>query len=176
MTIEPLTKIGPPGTVPSASSERWDRLNLRREGKRSYYIRGHLLNHNIHGPGSTWKNMTPLSQKGNKNHLSLVERTVKEEVKKGSTLYYKVEAKFDRKINQKLIGQLELSDKPSAVKDKIKTVLQEEQSIPSRLLCTANIIKLNKQTGKKETETLIPKDTDVSNTVEDQDLKDYAVV
>ena len=176
MTIEPLTKIGPPGTVPSASSEKWERLNLRREGKRSYYIRGHLLNHNIHGPGSTWNNLTPLSQKGNKNHLSLVEKVVKEAVKKGSILYYQVIAKFDRKNNQNIVAQLKCSKREAAVKEKIKTVIGEEQYIPSHLLCTANIKKLNKETGKMDTETLISKDTKVPNPIKDQDIKDYAVV
>jgi hypothetical protein len=44
------------------------------------------------------------------------------------------------------------------------------------LLCTANIKKLNKETGKMDTETLISKDTKVPNPIKDQDIKDYAVV
>lgn len=55
------------GGTPSRSlhTDAYRRLNQRRDGGRSYYVLGHLLNHNIGGPGNTWSNLTPLSQGAN---------------------------------------------------------------------------------------------------------------
>jgi len=55
------------GSTPRRSlhTDAYRRLNQRRDGGRSYYVLGHLLNHNIGGPGDTWSNLTPLSQGAN---------------------------------------------------------------------------------------------------------------
>lgn len=54
------------------------------------YIKGHLLNHNIGGPGKSF-NMFPITASANKTHLTAVEKTVKDWVGKGKTVDYKVE-------------------------------------------------------------------------------------
>jgi hypothetical protein len=174
MTIEPLTRIGPPGSVPSASSEKWERLNLRREGGRSYFVRGHLLNHNIHGPGTTWKNLTPLSQKGNKNHLTLVESTVKTAVEHGDTVSYRVVAKFGRKLNTRLLGALDRSSRRPAEKERIRQVIEGESLVPSHLICEAKSVKIDMKTGKKSYIQLIAKNTKVENPVQDDEVNEYA--
>ncbi|MEF8702426.1 MAG: DUF4157 domain-containing protein [Candidatus Accumulibacter sp. UW26] len=58
------------GSPPSRSlhTPAYARLNQRRSrigASGSYYVLGHLLNHNIGGPGDTWRNLTPLSQGAN---------------------------------------------------------------------------------------------------------------
>lgn len=58
------------GSAPSRSlhTPAYGRLNQRRSrpgASGSYYVLGHLLNHNIGGPGDTWRNLTPLSQGAN---------------------------------------------------------------------------------------------------------------
>ena len=58
------------GSEPSRSlhTPAYTRLNQRRSrigARGSYYVLGHLLNHNIGGPGDTWQNLTPLSQGAN---------------------------------------------------------------------------------------------------------------
>src|SRR5690606_10185720 len=60
MDVNPLTKLGVPGTVVSITSPDYQDLLLRREnpGGRSFYIAGHLLNNNVHGSGTTWQNLT----------------------------------------------------------------------------------------------------------------------
>ncbi|OGW36643.1 MAG: hypothetical protein A2X58_09365 [Nitrospirae bacterium GWC2_56_14] len=179
MLIEPLTKIGPPGSVPSASSNRWERLNMRKEVVRSYYIRGHLLNHNIHGPGTTWKNLTPLSQKGNKNHLAIAEKEVKKAVASGEILRYEVVAKFERQKNTALIEQVNKLNISETKKEDIRTVIHEEQFMPAYLLCTAHTLEnsIDEKTKKRKIKkTLVSENTKVDNTVDDQDVKQYNVV
>lgn len=63
-----LSRKGKPGSAPKETNPVYKTLFLRKEGGRSYYVRGHMLNDNIHGPGIL-ENLPPLSQKGNKNHL-----------------------------------------------------------------------------------------------------------
>ncbi len=58
------------GSTPDRSlhTPAYTRLNQRRSSigaSGSYYVLGHLLNHNIGGPGDTWRNLTPLSQGAN---------------------------------------------------------------------------------------------------------------
>jgi hypothetical protein len=58
------------GSTPDRSlhTSAYTRLNQRRSrigATGSYYVLGHLLNHNIGGPGDTWRNLTPLSQGAN---------------------------------------------------------------------------------------------------------------
>ncbi len=57
------------------------------------YIRGHLLNDNIGGPGDD-RNLFPITASANSKHLHEVEKTVKDWVNtKGYWVYYKVEVK-----------------------------------------------------------------------------------
>ena len=56
----------------------------------SKYIKGHLLNHNIGGPG-TGKNMYPITAEANKKHNTSIEEKVKGWVEKQSYwVYYQV--------------------------------------------------------------------------------------
>jgi hypothetical protein len=55
----------------------------------SKYIKGHLLNDNVGGPG-TADNLYPITASANRKHEQLIEDWVKSEVKKGYYIYYKV--------------------------------------------------------------------------------------
>ena len=59
-----------------------------------YWVRGHLLNHNLGGPGEK-RNLTPITKKANSQHHSLVEKAAKLAMAQGKGLYYKVTAKYD---------------------------------------------------------------------------------
>lgn len=95
MLADPLTTFGPPGSSPSVTNDTNNILLKRRQKKKkgsaSYYVLGHLLNDNVHGPGDDMKNLTPLSQRTNNHspvgHLKAVEKTVKAEVKKAPLAY-----------------------------------------------------------------------------------------
>lgn len=93
MSIKPLTKKHEEGSVPTKAAHKiYDKLDLRRmSGGASYYMRGHLLNHNLGGPGS-WNNLTPLSREGNHQHESQVESVVKAAVNSGAIVEYIVNA------------------------------------------------------------------------------------
>lgn len=103
MMADPLTKYGPSGSQPSAEGNTtWDTLKKRKQkanGSSTYYVRGHLLNDNIHGPGDDWKNLTPLSQRTNNHspigHLRKVEKDVKKLVIK-QPVAYQVTVKYGR--------------------------------------------------------------------------------
>lgn len=80
-------------TEPSVTNSTWEALQLRRlPDNRSYYIRGHLINRHLGGPGTTWQNLTPLTERTNKAHSSQVEQIIKGHATSGTTIDYRVQA------------------------------------------------------------------------------------
>jgi DNA uptake protein ComE-like DNA-binding protein len=83
MSVKPLTnKSRPAGAPPtSANNGKYAEINERREsaGGASYYVKGHLLNQELGGPGA-WANLTPLSRSGNAQHERQAEAVVKRTV------------------------------------------------------------------------------------------------
>lgn len=69
------------GSTPNQSIKGttvWDIISRRKTGGGNRYYRlGHLLNHNIGGPGSDWNNLAPQSPSGNTTFLYNIERDVK---------------------------------------------------------------------------------------------------
>ena len=62
LSIDPSDNIG---SKPSdAATKLWDVVRKVPRGGASWYIQGHLLNHNLHGPG-IWKNMAPIARTTN---------------------------------------------------------------------------------------------------------------
>ncbi|WDE09538.1 eCIS core domain-containing protein [Thalassomonas haliotis] len=94
MTADPVgpDKIGK-GSEPLGSALKvvMGKLITAPEQKNpSKYIKGHLLNHNIGGPG-TGQNMYPITAEANKNHNTSIEEKVKGWVEKQSYwIYYQV--------------------------------------------------------------------------------------
>ncbi|RYJ38359.1 DUF4157 domain containing protein [Flavobacterium anhuiense] len=133
MTASILTKKGPAGSEPTQRSHAlFDKLAKRKNGGSSYYIRGHLLNHNTHGPG-TWENMTPLSREGNSAHEGSVESLVKAAVQSGAIVFYSVEPK-------NYIGNL---NTPNDADPTIKEIREAEQFVPRTLDCKAVLLEKN---------------------------------
>lgn len=60
-----------------------------------YWVQGHLLNDNLHGPGEP-DNLVPLSNTSNTNMETSGERAVKKAVEAGKVLHYRVEAVWDK--------------------------------------------------------------------------------
>jgi hypothetical protein len=55
----------------------------------SKFVKGHLLNHNLGGPG-TADNLFPITAQANKEHLNIAEEYVKDSVSKGYLVFYHV--------------------------------------------------------------------------------------
>jgi hypothetical protein len=97
MEIKNLHKSTKPpiGSAPGVTNENYNKLKKRRNGDSTYYILGHLLNHNLGGSGNDFRNLTPLSRKANKDHNTLIEETAKSDLNEGKIIDYSVEALYD---------------------------------------------------------------------------------
>ncbi len=172
MRIDVLTKKGPEGSVPKvANTETYDHLNLRRFSKFSssfFYVKGHLLNHNLHGPGTTWANLTPLSVQGNKNHSNKVEEPIKNLVDDGEIVKYKVVAEFGRTHTDRRINEIDEFD--PLKENKIK-VLEAERSVPTGLFITAET--MDKDDRLKSKKINVP--PFVENPIQEERIDHYAV-
>jgi hypothetical protein len=91
-TVEVLSAVHNPGSAPSKESQTWKDLEPIRSPSKKDYVRGHLLNHNLGGPG-VGENLTPITQTANKQHLNDVERDLKRKVlEEKAVVRYQVEA------------------------------------------------------------------------------------
>jgi hypothetical protein len=88
----PLTLNGPPGSQPDSTATWWTKFFSTKAtgyGKRAW-VQGHLLNHNIHGPGIA-ANLVPITDQLNRIMEKWAEKKVKEEVlMKRKVLWYQV--------------------------------------------------------------------------------------
>lgn len=100
MTAKPLSPDHPQGGPPEQGSLDYIMNHLITDPHQpndSKYIRGHLLNDNVGGPGQD-RNLFPITADANKKHESKVEKTVKDWVNKKRYLtYYRV------KVNKKSV-------------------------------------------------------------------------
>jgi hypothetical protein len=128
------------GSAPtSAKHNIYDVIDNRKKGKASYYIRGHLINDNIGGPGM-WTNMTALSRTGNHQHEEQVESKVKAAFDAGAVIRYRVETSGSQAVQ--VPGP---ADKPKFTKipdidskfDLIKNVIEAEKNVITTLNCEA---------------------------------------
>jgi hypothetical protein len=94
MIAWPLTTEGPAGSGPNNKAAWWPYFQQRHKIQNNYWVQGHMLNDNIHGPGEP-KNLVPITGTLNTNMLGIVERFVKDAVSKGAVLYYEVEAHWE---------------------------------------------------------------------------------
>ncbi|MTJ09806.1 DUF4157 domain-containing protein [Anabaena sp. UHCC 0204] len=81
MIAEPLSLDpgGFQGSEPYDESALWKKVSVRNNSTTTIYIRGHLLNHHVHGPGSK-QNLTPITGALNSKMEREVESTVKNKV------------------------------------------------------------------------------------------------
>jgi len=156
MFVPRLTANGPKGSRPTVPhGAHYSKLNQRKtpSGKGSFYIMGHLLNENLHGPGNTWKNLTPLTRWANNNdvdsHLKGVEAPIKTEVCDNKRIIeYKVQAVYGRSLRTDLIAELDKGSDPH--KDVKKQVIKEEALVPSELKTEASIVGYTRTEDKNK--------------------------
>ncbi len=130
-----------PGTLPTRTAhDIYDVLNLRRQADgASYYIRGHLLNHNLGGKGQ-WYNMTPLSRQGNHQHESQVESTVKAAVDSGAIVEYSVRPKYISR-NKAASLRKAFEDKGDQQAETKAAIARAEEHVPEAMQCEAWILE-----------------------------------
>lgn len=148
--------VEPEGSSPSvANTPEYDHINIRRQGGGSYYVKGHLLNDNLGGPGTTWSNLTPLSQQANSDHKTKFENPVKMAVQGKTSGYssktlgtaenFSVKANYGRQLLPavRLLEDTTTDNLPDGVGDKdpflLAKVLRAEQFVPLSLDCRANL-------------------------------------
>lgn len=146
------------GSTPRRSlhTDAYRRLNQRRDGGRSYYVLGHLLNHNIGGPGDTWSNLTPLSQGANNSRTDSMLHGFEKQVKDAVD----APAPVDRKVVNFIVtanygmpsrdadarNALERARAAANDSDKrrwlaIREVVQEEATVPRNVSLRAYTLK-----------------------------------
>lgn len=88
----------------------------------NYWVRGHLLNHNVGGPGEK-RNLTPITKTANSEHHNNIEKAVKWANENGGGLVtYTVKAVYDGKGPQNLKG--DKTDPDSSCWPKLTTGFQ----------------------------------------------------
>ncbi|MDD9717755.1 DUF4157 domain-containing protein [Dinoroseobacter sp. PD6] len=85
VTVQRLTNQVPKGgTAASGRGDRWTELAPRGTSPGSpdgYYVRGHLLNQKLGGPGAKWENLTILTQDANNREKASHEKKFESKVK-----------------------------------------------------------------------------------------------
>ncbi|KPL89358.1 eCIS core domain-containing protein [Ardenticatena maritima] len=96
MVAKPLSinPGGHAGSQPREKSVLWEALGKNKERRRRFFVRGHLLNHHVFGPGTN-VNLTPISGQLNTTMEKQVEDKVKHLVlDKNKVVHYEVEADY----------------------------------------------------------------------------------
>ena len=134
-----LSENAPKGSEPIDEPKIWTTVN---DGRPGAYVRGHLLNHNVGGPGRSY-NLTPITYKANADHKVTVETAVKDHVKAGGVVRYKVVAFYEkhpersvqRTIAARIASYTAPADKPKKDEDerKLKFLQYEQTHLPLAL-------------------------------------------
>jgi len=157
-----LSKEHPVGTTPGDDAPIWadlEHLGLA-DGKtvrRTWYVQGHLLNHNLGGPGLR-HNLTPLTKKANNDHKNFVENDLKALVnEKGKVISYKVKAlSAPPKGNNARLATINAKTTLTADEKTEKKALEALNRLSAGFQCEAFVLERNKTTGKWEQKTSIP--------------------
>jgi dolichol kinase len=153
--VENLTLIGAQND-PSVESLHWNRLRKRlfRAGASSfYYVRGHLINGTFGGPGSDWRNLTPLTQTANnrssQSMLHTFERPVRDAVRAD-----REENRGSATISVRIVYQnrgrialaTDIQNRPAALPGRsdeerrdIADIIRSEEHVPARVVAEATI-------------------------------------
>ncbi|MFT3794687.1 hypothetical protein [Flavobacterium sp.] len=126
MEVKNLHKSTKPpiGSVPGVTNDGYDTLKKKRNGNSTYYILGHLLNHNLGGSGNDFRNLTPLTRKGNKDHNVDIEETVKADLNAGKVIHYTVEPDYSGK---------KVKNCPAGLTNKRKAIVDVEEKTPIKV-------------------------------------------
>ena len=136
-------------------------LNTRRQGGRSFYVRGHLLSWHLGGPGNEWKNLTPLFQNKNQEHEARFESKVKSAIDGGGRVEgFKVQATYGRAVSPHVVtlrdettDSLPSNMPTNADPFKLADLLEAEAMVLNELACYAKIF--NKDGSQKVVDPVI---------------------
>jgi len=175
----------PSGSAPmSSSTKTLSKMNIRKQGGSPYYIKGHLLNENLGGPGNIWENLTPLSSKANSDHKLNFENPVKMAVNGklsgnstkplGYMKGFSVVANYGRTepSSQTMLKDESASDFPPGFDEsnwdinEVIEILDNEMYAPTTLECKATIRKDASSPEENISYT-------VNNDISHGDLKEY---
>ncbi len=173
------------GSGPTVSDQTLSEMNIRKNGNSPYYIRGHLLNDNLGGPGNAWKNLTPISSQANSDHKNNFENPVKLAVyggtgevasgsmkAKGLMKGFSVAANYGRAVPLALAHlQADPDDLPTGADPlwdagDLKKILEAEKFVPTELVCRATVKEENATAEKNVVYT-------VDNEISYGDMSNY---
>jgi hypothetical protein len=135
MEIDILTKTGPAGSGVNNALRNvghMKKLDKRRNGSSPYYVLGHLLNDNLHGPGNTFDNLSPITGSANGLHETQVESSIKTGIENDRIFKYKVQADYSRGYNS-LMHNYFLARGDTTRGE----IVEAEQYVPAQFICTA---------------------------------------
>jgi len=169
------------------NTPEFNSINLRRKGNGAFYVKGHLLNDNLGGPGNMWSNLTPITVKANSDHKNDFENEVKTAVNgsperglnpkepKGHLRDFKVRAEYGRSLpsSYDVLVNEETDEVPSGMPVgadpfQIARILKAEQFVPRRLECFAKI----QNEGEDEEKTL---KVNIENDIQYGQLSNYSL-
>lgn len=137
-------------------------------GSRPYYVRGHLLNADFHGPGNEWKNLTPLTYSANSLHKTRVEGKIREKMVNGKTAFrYMLQVNYGRGLNQSLIDEVIASGKPKAAE--VAEIIKMEQYVPTSI--QPNVKQIDKDGEIVQGGLTIAEN--IPNTIKQNSYEDY---
>ncbi|WP_281990131.1 DUF4157 domain-containing protein [Aquimarina aggregata] len=161
-----------------SSSKAYDKhgvLDLRKgeSGSRPYYLRGHLLNGNLHGPND-WKNLTPLTYTANTAHKDKIESELTSHLTSDGqpltsdqrAFKYIIIAQYGRGVNTSAKRAVDSSTDPevTAHASTIKEIIDAEAFVPRHLTIRAIELKPN-DNGDWVEDNVVFSDT-IPNTIE----------
>jgi hypothetical protein len=135
----------------SRFTSNYEILNIRKQGRRSFYVRGHLLSWHLGGPGNDWRNLTPLFQNVNANHESRFESTLKTALASDKTIEkFSVQAVYGRSASPYISSLRDMNDdtlpagfNPAHDPEVVANLLEAELKVPTRLINVAEIVDQN---------------------------------
>jgi hypothetical protein len=104
------------------------------DGGSTYYVRGHLLNHNLGGTGASWQNLTPLTQAtNNRSAVSMLhtfENRVKTEADRpGAVVNLTVRVTYGRRARTSVVDELKATGDSSD--SLIADIIDAERHVPT---------------------------------------------
>ncbi|HEX3763295.1 MAG TPA: DUF4157 domain-containing protein [Kofleriaceae bacterium] len=88
------------GSAPSVRPSWWTAMNSDPGTDGSWVsnnvVQGHLLNHNLGGPGDDMRNLTPFAKSTNSQHHTFVEKAAKDIKARGNIMHYKVAVDYSK--------------------------------------------------------------------------------
>lgn len=139
------TKVTGNGSGPDTNAKHavYDKIDFRQKGEGSYYIRGHLINDNLGGPGK-WNNMTALSRTANHEHEEKVESKVKAAFNIGAVVRYKVTTSGNQNVKKATAADknkfTKIADFATAL-PYLEQITEAESKVPTTITCEAYTMK-----------------------------------